>query len=272
MEIYHDEYEPFDFIIPVEQNDIIDSYDMLDSYDIVDPIGYGMGHALYATGYPEIQLSQFNDLTHDIYYYWNGFNNTGRSAVLNNFNNFHPLDNILFDKFNSWDDVDRYWYIPDSYFVDGYLSTDGWSRGYALLAYMKAVSDKYLKEHFKKECESYYKSIARAIWISFNSTKFLIPLPVNAKIPLTVAEKQQVRNNYKNSSSLNDGDIDTVFNAMINCHEKKITNASGGINSNNIEKFLKKICKEGITNAAASFKKYLLLKKKYLDKKTLKKL
>ena len=39
-----------------------------------------------------------------------------------------------------------------------------------------------------------------------------------------------------------------------------------------IEKFYEKIVSQGFTGAAENFKKYLLLKKKYLDKKTLKKL
>jgi len=90
MEIYYDENEPFDFVIPLDASDIIGTSDIIDSYDIVNPVGYDMGHALYTNGYPELQLSQFNDLTHDIYYYWNGFDDAGRSAVLNNFNNFHP--------------------------------------------------------------------------------------------------------------------------------------------------------------------------------------
>jgi hypothetical protein len=63
-------------------------------------------------------------------------------------------------------------------------------------------------------------------------------------------------------------EIENIFQLMYRCHitrTNKITNV-------NIENFLKKVCKEGIVNAANNFKKYLLLKKKYLDKKTLKKL
>jgi hypothetical protein len=50
---------------------------------------------------------------------------------------------------------------------------------------------------------------------------------------------------------------------MRECHIRKI--ATGGLNNNNIQDFLKKVCSDGIPRAAANFKKYLLLKKKYLD-------
>jgi len=261
MEIYYDENEPFDFVIPLDASDIIGTSDIIDSYDIVNPVGYDMGHALYTNGYPELQLSQFNDLTHDIYYYWNGFDDAGRSAVLNNFNNFHPLDNILFDRFNSWDDIDRYWYIPNDYLTDGYLSVDGWSRGYALLAYMKAVSDKYLKKHVKNACESRDKVIAKAIWYAVNN-HFNTPNYV-----LTANDIQDIRNKdvIRKSSYTNitDQDIQDIFTLMNVCHRTR-----KNITATNIEKFLKKVCKEGIKNAANTFKKYLLLKNKYSKKKS----
>ena len=53
------------------------------------------------------------------------------------------------------------------------------------------------------------------------------------------------------------------------CFERKEKKAK---NSFDIEIFLNKVLKGGIKHASENYKKYLLLKKKYLDKKTLKKL
>ena len=256
MNIFHD--EPIDFMIPIKPD------------YIQTPIGFDIGDAYYTVGYPDLQLSQFRDLTHDIYYYWNGFTEEGRNAVLNNFYNFHPLNGVVYDSLNSWDDIDRYWFIPDSYYDHDYLSDDGWARGYALLAYMKAVADKYLKSHYNDACESRDKAIAKAIWNTY-STKFMALPP--AYIALIPAEITNIRNNnnytLKNYTTITDPEIQNVYQLMYQCHNRKI--ASGGLTNNNIQDFLKKVCSDGIANAAANFKKYLLLKKKYLDKKILKK-
>lgn len=280
MEIYHDVDEPFDFIISNDNNYYNDPYDnnyYNDTYDIVDPVGFGFGHAIYTEGNPEFQLLQYRDFTHDIYNYWNGFDETGKEAVLNNFSDFHPLDDIYYDSIGSWQDVNKYWYIPDSYFDynnnNRYWNNKGWRRGYALLAYMKAIADKHLKKHFKSACDSRDKAIARAIW-NTNSAKFPMPpppaVPFAAAVALTIPELAAIQTNLTGLGkyTATNVDIETIFQLMYKCHierTNKITNA-------NIEKFLKKVCKDGIANAAANFKKYLLFKKKYLDKKTLKKL
>jgi len=269
MNILHDEYEPLDFMIPIQPDYIPTPY-----YKNTT-VGFDIGDAFYTSGYPALQLSQFRDLTHDIYYYWNGFTEEGRNAVLNNFYNFHPLNGVVYNSLNNWDDIDRYWFIPDSYYDEyDHLSDDGWSRGYALLAYMKAVADKYLKSHYNDACDSRDKAIAKAIWNTFSANfPAAIPPPVPAHVALTNAQLTNIRNNnnyiLKNYTTITDPEIENVYLLMRQCHIRKIT--AGGLNNNNIQDFLKKVCSDGIANASANFKKYLLLKKKYLDKKTLKK-
>jgi hypothetical protein len=263
MDIFHDgpidiTFQPDYIPIPYYKNRNFRSY---------NGNGFDMGDALYTSDDPELQLPQFSDLTHDIYNYWNGFTEEGQTAVLNNFNNFHPLNGVVYNSLNSWKDIDRYWFIPDSYYDDdNSLSTDGWARGYALLAYMKDVADKYLKSHYNDACESREKTIAKAIWNTFSAKFLTTPGPI---IVLNNPELNHFKtnNNYilRNYTTLKDDEIQNIYRLMQVCHtRKKLTN-------NNIQDFLKKVCSDGIKKASENFKKYLLLKKKYLDKKTIKK-
>ena len=278
MNIFHDEYEPLDFMIPIQPDYIpTPNYKNRNFGSYIDDGSYigdefDIGAAYLTSGYPKLQLSQFRDLTHDIYYYWNGFTEEGQTAVLNNFNNFHPLNDVVYNSLNSWDDIDRYWFIPDSYYDDdNSLTDDGWAKGYSLLAYMKAVADKYIKSHYNDACDSRDKTIAKAIWNMF-SAKF-IAVPVNPHVPLSPVELANFKNNnnyiLRNYTTLRDDEIENIYRLMQVCHTNKI--ATGGLRNNNIEDFLKKVCSDGIAKASANFKKYLLLKKKYLDKKTIKK-
>jgi len=262
MNILHE--DPLDFMIPIESNYIETPNYIPTPYYKDTTVGFDIGDAFYTLGYPELQLSQFRDLTHDIYYYWNGFTEEGRNAVLNNFYNFHPLNGVIYDSLNSWDDIDRYWFIPDSYYDEyDHLSDDGWARGYALLAYMKAVADKYLKSHYNDACNSRDKAIAKGIWETLGDSFLSRAGYVLISQDFFEIRKVAGNLNYKN---IRDDEIINIYNLMKQCHNnrKKFTN-------NNIQDFLKKVCSDGITYAAANFKKYLLLKKKYLDKKTLKK-
>jgi hypothetical protein len=271
MDIFHDEYEPVDFMIPIKPDYIPTPNYKNRNYGSNIYDGFDIGDAFYTSGNPELQLPQFRDLTHDIYYYWNGFTEDGQTAVLKKFNNFHPLNGVVYNSLNRWDDIDRYWFIPDSYYDDDYsLSDDGWTRGYALLAYMKAVADKYLKKHYNDACESREKTIAKAIWNMFSAN--FVAVPVNPHVPLTLPELNNFKNNnnyiLRNYTTLHDDEIQNIYRLMQVCHTKKI--AKGGLRNNNIQDFLKKVCSDGIAKASANFKKYLLLKKKYLDKKTIK--
>jgi hypothetical protein len=271
MNIEYDEYnQPLVGVIDISD----DGYSSMSLqptyyYDKEVP-GYGYVDSLYVD--PEERLYPFRDLTSQIYYLWNNFEPEQKTYVKTKFGSFHPLDDMFYDLNYSydWDNLFRFWNM-DSNYIDNnrQLNNDGLVLLVSLQKYMNEIADEKLRELVKKECCSNDKHLARAIWIEAERKVRNIKKKEN----LTPAEIAAIKNKFKELSSSstdpNNKEIYKIYNYMWKCYERKKTTSK---NSFQIENFLKIVLRDGIKHASENYKKYLLLKKKYLDKKTLKKL
>ena len=229
-------------------------------------IGWGNVDPFYLP--PSERLYPFRDLTSQIYYLWNNFEPEQKTYVKTKFGSFHPLDDMFYDLNYSydWDNLFRFWYMDGNYIDNNrYLNNNGWALLRSLRDYMDEISNKKFRELVKKECCSRDKKVAEAIWqVAVSSVKV-------SSGSLDATKIKEIIDYFKtNNSSLtipNDTEIKDRFSFMQKCFEAREKKGSF-----KIERFYEKIVREGFTGAPENFKKYLLLKKKYLDKKTLKKL
>ncbi len=158
----------------------------------------------------------------------------------------------------------------DGNYIDGiYLNDDGWAVLVSLYHYLEEKADKNLVDLVKKECCTRDKHIAEAIWKTVESKV----KNTDKKEKLDIKERLEIKSKFKSLSlsttDPSDKDIFDIYEYIWICYKRKEEKTKGSFN---IEEFYRKILKDGIENASKSYKKYLLFKKKYLDKKTLKKL
>lgn len=233
-------------------------------------IGWGNVDPFYLP--PSERLYPFRDITSQIYYLWNNFEPEQKTYVKTKFGSFHPLDDMFYDLNYSydWNNLFRFWYMDGDYIDNNrYLNNNGWALLVSLQKYMSEIADDKFRELVKKECCSNDKHLARAIWNKANSKV----INKSKKEKLTDAEIADIKIEFKNLSSSttypNNSEINKIYEYMWKCYKRKETTS---INSFKIEKFLKIVLRDGIKHASENYKKYLLLKKKYLDKKTIKKL
>jgi hypothetical protein len=218
----------------------------------------------------EERLYPFRDMTSKIIYLWKDLDPDEKKYIIRKYRTFYPRDNIFYDPYINygWDNLYRFWYMDGNYIDDVYLNDDGWALLVSLYHYLEQRADKNLVDRVKKECCTRDKHIAEAIW-DVASTK----VKKTTKDHFNTTEINQIKSKFKSlSSSTTDPsnkEIFDIYNYMWECYKRKERISSGSFK---IEEFYKKILDDGIENASTNYKKYLLFKKKYLDKKTLKKL
>ena len=269
MELLYDANNPPVGVIGV---DILDngfssmSLQPTDYFDEEVP-GYGNVHPFYLN--PIDRLYPFRDLTSQIYYLWNNFEPEQKTYVKTKFGSFHPLDDMFYDPNYSydWDDLFRFWHMNGEYINNNRnLNDDGWYLVRSLRDYMNEIADETLKKLVKKECCTRDKKVAEAIWDIAHSRVKDINVSLD-KIKIQDIIQYFKKNNSSSFSMPDETEIKEKFLFMQKCHAAR-SKKSGF----EIEKFYEKIVRQGFKGAPDLFKKYLLLKKKYLDKKTLKKL
>jgi hypothetical protein len=266
----------------IYDNDVFYDYD--ETEIIVDDNNYGSHQPIVESLYidPEIPLFNYKDpiifndniffpyrqFSSDIVFWWNNFNLDKRGYVIDKFGNFHPRENIFWDDDYSWYDLFNLWYLDDynNYFDNQYIiNKNGWIFLSSLHAYMKEIAGKNLAELAKKQCCSRQKTIAEAIWRLVGEDKFKM-----ASIYKLISDDyNKIKDDLKKKfSDPTDEEINQMYDFMKKCYDARMKRGKF-----EITKFLDKVLKDGIAGMNPStYKKYLLFKKKYLEKKTIKKL
>ena len=217
------------------------------------------------------RLYPFRDMTSKIIYLWKDLDSDEKKYIIRKYKTFYPRDNIFYDPTINygWDNLYRFWYMDGNYIDDVYLNDNGWALLVSLYHYLEEKADKNLVDLIKKQCCTRDKHIAEAIWKTVDSKV----RNTAKKDNLDTTEISNIKSKFKRLSSSttepSKGDIFDIYKYMWECYKKKEEATPGSFK---IEEFYKKILEDGIENASKSYKKYLLFKKKYLDKKTLKKL
>ncbi len=240
------------------------------NYEFVVP-GFGPTDPFYMP--IDDRLYPFRDMTSKIIYLWKNLDPNEKEYIIkkSKHKTFYPRDDIFYDPYINygWDNLYRFWYMDGNYIDDIYLNDDGWAVLVSLYHYLEQKADKNLVDRVKKECCTRDKHIAEAIW-DVASTKVK---NTTKKENLETAEINNIKSKFKSLSSStidpSDKDIYEIYKYMWECYKRKETKTTGSFK---IEDFLKEVVKDGIENASKNYKKYLFLKKKYFDKKTLKKL
>jgi len=254
-------------------NDLDPMYDGLysdyvgDSFVIAPPI-YHPADAMLID--PTAFLDPYINYTSEIVYLWNNFDPDKRRYVIDRFGNFHPRDEVYwdFERNYGWNDLFTFWELdnPYTYFDNRYIITnEGRINLLSLILFMRDIAGTNLAELAKKHCCTRERAIAEAIWKEVERK-----VKGTSKDTLTATEKNNIKAEVKKSyKEPDDADINKIYEFMWECYQERTKSGGKGFN---ISKFLDKVAKEGITGSGKNFKKYLLFKKKYLDKKTLKKL
>ena len=268
--------------------------DRIYSYNDLDPVMYdGLYNDLYSDLYsvpvvdsyviapppyhpvdvmrlsPVDFLDPYRNYTSEIVYLWNNFDDVKKRYVIDRFGNFHPRNEVYWDfqRNYDWNDLFNFWNFDNryNYFDDRYILTpEGRINLMSLILFMRDIAGSNLAELAKKQCCTRDKAIAEAIWNEVKESTF----KSLSKTTLSSVQISNIKNEVKKKfSEPTDDDINRIYNFMYECYQAR----SKGLDFK-ISNFLDKVAREGISGSGATFKKYLLLKKKYLDKKTLKKL
>jgi hypothetical protein len=213
-------------------------------------------------------LDPYRNYTSEIVYLWNNFDDVKRGYVIDRFGNFHPRDEVYwdFERNYDWYDLFGFWEYDSSYnyFDNRYILTnEGRVNLLSLILYMREIAGKNLAELAKKQCCSKEKAIADAIWDKVGEKNFN-----KSSYSLSIDDYTKIKKNVKKKfSEPTNKEIDNMYYFMQKCYSAR---KKSGFQ---ISKFLDKVAEKGITGMDPStYKKYLLFKKKYLEKKTLKKL
>jgi len=266
MEFTYDDENPPGFVLdngfPLDYNVSVSlqpSY-----YDFVVP-GFGPTDPFYMP--IAERLYPFREITSEIIYLWKDLDPDEKKYIIRKYKTFYPRDDIFYDPYINygWDNLYRFWYMDGNYIDDIYLNDEGWILLTSLRDYLEQRADKNLVDIIKKECCTRDKKVAQAIWdVARGRVKDMREKLDDAKINDI---KEYFKKNFSSITEPNEKEIKEKFDFMQKCYNAR--RSKGGFN---IEKFYEKIVREGFTGAPENFKKYLLFKKKYLDKKTLKKL
>jgi len=252
-------------------NDLDPMYDGLysdyvgDSFVIGPPI-YHPADAMLID--PTAFLDPYINYTSEIVYLWNNFDPDKRRYVIDRFGNFHPRDEVYwdFERNYGWNDLFTFWELDDpyTYFDNRYIITnEGRINLLSLILFMRDIAGTNLAELAKKQCCTREKAIAEAIWNEMKEAAFQKNPKDALNATQTKAIKAKVRTSYTEPG---DAEINKIYEFMWECYQARTRSGKFVIG-----KFLDKVALTGITGSGASFKKYLLFKKKYLDKKILKK-
>jgi hypothetical protein len=263
---YNDSIYSYNDLDPVMYDDLY-SVPVVDSYVIAPPPYHPVDVMRLS---PVDFLDPYRNYTSEIVYLWNNFDDVKKRYVIDRFVNFHPRNEVYWDfqRNYDWNDLFNFWDFDSSYnyFDDRYILTpEGRVNLMSLILFMRDIAGSNLAELAKKQCCTRDKAIAEAIWeVAESKVKNV------SKNNLDSNEIDNIKKKVKKSYSVpTDDDINRIYNFMHECYQERTKSGGKGFKISN---FLDKVAKEGISGSGATFKKYLLLKKKYLDKKTLKKL